>query len=274
MRDFRHTIGAMLDRAMLKGSHPFDVADWRASAVIIAPHPDDETLGCGGVASKKLSSGADVRFVFVTDGSASHSHRVDPESLRIAREGEAVEAVRRLGGSADRVTFLRVPDGTARDHVGAIANAIAPLLDAWQPQSVFVTHAQEPPSDHVAANLGAREALRIYGRRVTLFEYPVWYWYQWPWVSLRGDVPGLGRAALRQTLRTLAGLRGVRTFNCIAYVGDVMDVKRHALAAHRSQVERPAGLDDWPVLGDIGGGDFVMRLLGDHEMFTRYELNA
>ncbi|TWI22586.1 GlcNAc-PI de-N-acetylase [Mesorhizobium tianshanense] len=203
MRDVRHTIGAMLDKAMRKGSHPFDVADWQASAVIIAPHPDDETLGCGGVVSKKLNSGADVRFIFVTDGSASHSNRVDMEALRITREGEAIEAVCRFGGSADRVRFLRVPDGMAKHHVGKIADAVAQLLFAWQPQSVFVTHVKEPPADHVATNLGVRGALQLYGRRVTVFEYPVWYWCQWPWVRLHDDALGLNRTALRQMVRTL-----------------------------------------------------------------------
>ncbi|PDQ17841.1 PIG-L domain-containing protein [Mesorhizobium sanjuanii] len=274
MHDVRHSIGAMLDRAMRKGSHPFDVADWQASAVIIAPHPDDETLGCGGVASKKFSSGVDVRFIFVTDGSASHSNRLDMEALRIARENEAIEAVCRLGGSADRVRFLRVPDGMAKHHVGKIADAIAQLLFAWQPQSVYVTHGKEPPADHVATNLGVRGALQLYNRRVTVFEYPVWYWYQWPWVRLHDDVLGFNRTAFRQTVRTLAGLRGVKMFNSNAYIGDVVDVKRHALAAHRSQMERPAGLDDWPILADVGGGDFLKRLLSDHEMFTRYEFNA
>ncbi|TJV35830.1 MAG: PIG-L family deacetylase, partial [Mesorhizobium sp.] len=84
----------------------------------------------------------------------------------------------------------------------------------------------------------------------------------------------LSRVALRQTVRTLAGLRGVKMFNSHAFIGDVIDVKRHALAAHRSQMERPAGLDDWPILADIGGGDWLNRLLSEHEMFTRYELNA
>jgi LmbE family N-acetylglucosaminyl deacetylase len=263
----------MFDRAMRLGSHPFEVADWRSSAIIVAPHPDDETLGCGGVAIKKLRSGADVRFVFVTDGSASHRDRVDPGRLRAMREEEAIEAVRRLGGSADSVTFLRVPDGSAEHHVGKIAAGIAPLLDAWRPQNVFVTHAQEPPRDHVAANAGVREALRLYGRPATVFEYPVWYWHQWPWVRLHGDAPGLNRAALRQTIRTFAGLRGIRLYNSSAFVGDVLEAKRHALMAHRSQMERPAGQDDWPVLEDVSAGDFLARQLGDHEIFTRYHLN-
>lgn len=143
-----------------------------------------------GGRQQELNSGADVRFIFVTEGSAFHSNRVDREAPRITREGEAIEAVCRLGGSADRVRFLRVPDGMAKHHVGKIADAIAQLLFAWQPQSVFVTHMKEPPADHVATNLGVRGALQLYGRRVTVFEYPVWYWYQWPWVRLRDDVLG------------------------------------------------------------------------------------
>ncbi|TIL83122.1 MAG: PIG-L family deacetylase, partial [Mesorhizobium sp.] len=77
---------------------------------------------------------------------------------------------------------------------------------------------------------------------MTVFEYPVWYWYQWPWVRLHDRVLGFNRTALRQTVRTLAGLRGVKMFNSHAFIGDVIDAKRHALAAHRSQMERPAGL--------------------------------
>lgn len=168
---------------MRKGSHPFDVADWQASAVIIRPHPDDETLGCVGGRQQEAQPGRRRPVHFRYRCSASHSNRVDMEALRITREGEAIEAVCRLGGSADQVRFLRVRDGMAKHHVGKIADAVAQLLFAWQPQSVFVTHVKEPSADHVAANLGVRGALQQYGRRVTVFEYPVWYWCQWPWGS-------------------------------------------------------------------------------------------
>ena len=122
--------------------------------------------------------------------------------------------------------------------------------------------------------VGARGALQLYGRRVTVFEYP-----SGTGISGRGSACMIGclvisRVALRQTIRTFAGLRGLTLFNSNAYVGDVIDVKRHALAAHRSQMERPEGLDDWPVLSDVGSGDFVKRLLGDRRCCTRYEFNA
>ncbi|WP_287171998.1 PIG-L family deacetylase [Mesorhizobium sp.] len=61
----------MLDSKLRLRPKPFEVGDWSTPAVIVAPHPDDEMLGCGGVAAKKIASGAKVRLVFVTDGAAS-----------------------------------------------------------------------------------------------------------------------------------------------------------------------------------------------------------
>lgn len=273
MRSPRETFGAMLDRQMRLRLKPFEVSDWTASAVIFAPHPDDETLGCGGVAFKKMRSGAEVKFVFVTDGAASHHNHLAPETLRKVREAEAVEAVRRLGAPSAAATFLRFPDGAARHHIPAIAAAIEPLLATWRPRSVFVPHAKDPPTDHLAVNMSVHAALRGLGHPVTVFEYPVWYWYTWPWVRLRGDVPGMWRTTIRQTLRTMAGLRALTDLNTQAYVGDVIQEKRASLAAHASQTKRPTEQDDWLTLEDLSGGDFVRYLLSDYETFARYEMH-
>ncbi len=250
---------------------PFDVADWAASAVIFAPHPDDETLGCGGVAAKKLASGVRVRFVFVTDGAASHGDRVAGDKLRAIREAEAVEAVRRLGGSAECVTFLRFPDGSAIHHIEAIKQSIVPLLDQWRPQSIYVTHRNEPPSDHIAANRAVWAAVRTLGLKTTLFEYPVWYWYHWPWMRMRGDLPGLWRMKLKQTLLTGVGLRSFFALDTRAYVGDALNAKREALAAHVSQVGGVEGAEPGPTLQQLSRGDFTARLLSDYETFARHE---
>lgn len=264
----------LLDRALRRRLAPFRSDDWTASAVIIAPHPDDETLGCGGVASKKIAAGADVRFVFVTDGAASHAHQLDAGALRRMRAGEALEAAARLGAGADRVTFLNVPDGHATEHVSELSRQLAELLRAWQPQSVYVVHPGDPPPDHRAVHLGVSQAIRAYGRPLTVFEYPVWFWYHWPWVALAGDLPGMWRRNAVQTARTAAGIRALGRLNAIADVSDVSEVKRRALAAHRSQTERPGDRPDWLVLGDLGRGDFLARLMSDYEAFMRYEANA
>jgi LmbE family N-acetylglucosaminyl deacetylase len=149
-----------------------------------------------------------------------------------------------------------------------------PLLRAWQPQSVFVTHAKDPPSDHIAVNAAVRAALHVHGLPLTVFEYPVWYWYHWPWVRALGDLPNMWRMTLRQTVKTAAGLRALFTLNALAHIGEVIDVKRHALGAHVSQTQRLGDKDDWQTLSDLSEGDFVARLLADYEMFTRYEVNT
>ena len=263
-----------IDRALKRRLAPFVPGDWTSSAVIIAPHADDETLGCGGVACKKIAAGAEVRFVFVTDGAASHSGHTDSDTLRQTRRDEAIEAARRLGASASQVSFLDVPDGRAADCVPEITDKLTAMLREWKPESVYVVHRRDPPADHVAVHAGALAAIRRYGGRVTVFEYPVWYWYHWPWIALRGDLPGMWRTNVAQTARTAAGLLSLRRLNVIADVSDVAKVKRSALAAHRTQTERPEGQRDWPVLRDLGGGDFLARLMSDYEAFTRYEVNV
>jgi LmbE family N-acetylglucosaminyl deacetylase len=272
MTNVRLAACRLLESLLHHRLEPFRPEDWAGSAVVFAPHQDDETLGCGGAAHKIIVSGGAVRFVFVTDGAASHHGRIEPERLRRVRQDEAIEAVRRLGAPTDNVTFLRFPDGTAEHHIPAIAAATEPLLAAWRPQCVFLPHAQDPHPDHVAVNAAVRAALRNHGHAVTVFEYPVWYWYHWPWVRIAGDLSGMWRKTVRQTLKTGAGVRALYTFNTLADIRDVRSVKREALAAHASQTTRPMDFQDWPILADLSQGDFLAQLVADYEAFTRYEV--
>ena len=270
MTNARRTVCKILDSLLHRRVDPFRPEDWSGGTVVFAPHPDDETLGCGGVAHKIMLSGGEVRFVFVTDGATSH--RIDPERLRQMRQDEAIEAVRRLGAPSEKVTFMRFPDGAATDHIPAIVAATENLIAGWRPQCVFLPHALDPTPDHLAVNTAVRAALLNNGRAVTVFEYPVWYWYHWPWVRVTGDLPGMWRTTVRQTLKTGAGVRALYTFNTLADIRDVRSVKREALAAHASQTTRPTNVQDWPILADLSQGDFVAQLVAEYETFTRYEI--
>lgn len=74
---------------------------WSASGgarvLVLAPHPDDETLGCAGVMVKHLRAGDEVRVVFVTDGSKSRAMGLTGDAMAIQRQGEAAKAMRALG---------------------------------------------------------------------------------------------------------------------------------------------------------------------------------
>ncbi|RKJ98019.1 PIG-L family deacetylase, partial [Pseudoroseomonas wenyumeiae] len=67
--------------------------------VVLAPHPDDESLGCGGLLAAAAQAGRAVAVVFVSDGGASHprSRRYPRLALRRLREAEALAALAALG---------------------------------------------------------------------------------------------------------------------------------------------------------------------------------
>ena len=67
------------------------------SAVVIAPHFDDETLGCGGTVLQKRRAGAEIAIVFMTDGSTSHAQQISPDELRRLRAAEGLAAAKALG---------------------------------------------------------------------------------------------------------------------------------------------------------------------------------
>ena len=87
--------------------------------LVVAPHPDDELLGCGGLVATLAPTGTAFCFVFVTDGGASHlgSRTWPRERLMARRRDEAIEALRRLNGEDADITFLRCPTPPCRRPV-------------------------------------------------------------------------------------------------------------------------------------------------------------
>lgn len=93
--------------------------------LIFAPHPDDESLGTGGVITRALDKNATVKVVMVTDGSRSHSTTVfnqfkantnltENVSLPELRHNETLQAIKNLGLNESDVIFLGYPDGGLR----------------------------------------------------------------------------------------------------------------------------------------------------------------
>ena len=133
--------------------------------LVLAPHPDDESLGCGGLIALAAAQGRQVHVAVLTDGTGSHTGSVRYPAPRLAalREAEAAEAVTRLGLPVSALHFLRLPDRYA-PHDGpafdAAVDRVRGLLGACSAATVLTTWRGDPHGDHLAASLIARAAVR------------------------------------------------------------------------------------------------------------------
>ena len=144
----------------------------RLNVIVIAPHPDDESIGCGGATCLHAARGDRVGAVFLTSGEAGLKHLPPDEAWRVReREAEAAAAV--LGTAW--LAFLRMPDWTLGAHTAAAAAALRPLLDREAPGLIYLPHAAEWHPDHQAALPIVRAAVSGSARPAPVLRgYEVW----------------------------------------------------------------------------------------------------
>ncbi len=148
--------------------------------VVVAPHPDDESLGCGGLIAQALKLGREVRVVVVSDGCASHPNsRLYPhDRLRGVREEETLRAVAELGLVEKHVHFLRLPDsGVPKEgeEAEAAARRIAEIAKECGAGVIFATWRHDPHRDHVAS-AAIVELTRPSLPGTRIIAYPIWGW--------------------------------------------------------------------------------------------------
>ncbi len=146
-----------------------------APIAVFAPHPDDESLGCGGLLAHAFAnSGAQI--ICMTDGSASHpaSQAWPPARLAAARRQELLTATRHLGGRDGDVTWLGHPDGWlgAQDQ-NAISRQIAGICRRRGVRSVFAPSQQDHHEDHKATARIAHGVVAL-APELEIYTYAVW----------------------------------------------------------------------------------------------------
>ena len=222
------TVSELLDAAH---SFPFrplrEVLEGRPF-IVVAPHPDDESLACGGLIADACRQGLRGKVVIVSDGAGSHpnSKAYPPDRLAALREEEAKRAGAELGLKPEDMLFLRLPDRFVPFEGEEAERAIGSLVDCVREigaRSLFVSWRHDPHCDHEASYRIAREAQRRVGE-VRLFEYVVW----------------------GHTLPPSTEIDPVRSGFRIHIDQEALEKKRRAIAAHRSQTtdlidDDPAG---------------------------------
>jgi LmbE family N-acetylglucosaminyl deacetylase len=185
--------------------------------VVISPHPDDETLGCGGLIARLRSKGTDVTVLAVTDGENAYG---DDAGLGQIREQEQTDALGRLGVAPQQIIRYRFPDSCLKGYerrlvedlqsvISANAHIIAPWKSDFHP-------------DHEVCGRAAEAIARTTG--VQLTSYFFWTWH-------RGDRNALEGLPLRSLPLAPCEIRA----------------KQDALHCHQSQLQHASGS---PILPD------------------------
>ncbi len=198
---------------------PLPLLDGRV--LVIAPHPDDESLGCGLLLASRPHKESSY-ILFVTDGShspeptegASESARRD---LAAIREREAREAAAVFGLPQANVEFLGFEDGTLVAQVERLTIALVDYVRCIGAEQLLIPFRYDRHPDHLAINRAVTRAHAEGAITARVFEYFVYsHWRLLPGADVRACV----RAA---ELRKLdAG-------------PEAAALKRRALECHRSQ---------------------------------------
>jgi len=155
------------------------------ATVVVAPHPDDESLGCGGVLSALAHARQPASVIVMTDGSRSHPNsRSHPaERLAALREEELISALHALGLPKTAAHFLRYVDCKLPSESSAAFEAaairVAELLSSLDAKTIFVPWRRDPHCDHVATWRILMTAVGKLRRSMRWFEYPIWAWTQY-----------------------------------------------------------------------------------------------
>lgn len=151
--------------------------------LVLAPHMDDESFGCGGTLAAALAAGAEVTILFMTDGkkgyeasaTATFNEKEVAEfehHLYNQRKQEAKLACGKLGVSD--LIFLDLPDGALTLNAATVQRLQA-VIDAVRPHHVFLPFFCDPHTDHYMTNQLLIAATRNY--RLTTIQcwgYEIW----------------------------------------------------------------------------------------------------
>lgn len=208
------------------------------STLVVAPHPDDETLGCGATIARMRSRGTVVFVLLITGGGQSPR----PAGMTVAdltslRRSEAADALAILGVDAEHTIRLDFPDGGLHLVREALVEAIKAVLSRIDVSQVMVTSLRDRHPDHATVAEATVDTVDRYFPAVRLYEYAVWQ--RLPALTAARD---LGLSALGAQP---GSQRPVRTRPHLVSTEGFLNVKRQAMSEYQSQLPHfPTGFVD------------------------------
>ncbi len=166
--------------------------------LLIAPHPDDEIIGAGGLLLAAVETRNEIHIIYLTDGEKTGAHD-DEMRIKIERIKQTETVRLSLGVPADNIHRLHLTDGSVshKNNPGfsEATEKLICLIDEIRPTLLLATHHLDYwPIDHVACSDLAITALNNSNHKPRLFLYWVWAWYNInPWRLLLKNYPNLIR---------------------------------------------------------------------------------
>ncbi len=141
--------------------------------LVISPHPDDESIGCGGTICKHIAEGDRVEVIFLTSGEKGGHGRSEEETIFL-REQEAISAGKIL--QLSDINFWRQPDGRFQANENCIERIVEKIKN-YSPSVIYVPHEDEQHPDHKAAATLVTLALKKFADDV--YKPIVWMYEVW-----------------------------------------------------------------------------------------------
>ena len=134
--------------------------------LIVAPHPDDESIGCGGL---MLQYGSQCEILLLTDGRKGYDSRIPTDEDELVKQ--RVQEIRSAAALAgiEHIHILGIPDSTLSEHVEQVA-----AFDFTPYQFVFVPNHYERHKDHAPVSKLVQKTCRRQGTSARIYEYEVW----------------------------------------------------------------------------------------------------
>jgi len=165
----------------------------KANILVIAPHPDDEVLGCGGTLALLQQKGCHIKVVIMTDGSQGDPLKYAKGDVIKCRQRESIAALNSLG--IDDIVFLGEADGDFR-YTPALGAKITSILDNFAPCWILLPSVLDYHRDHIAVSLSALRVWQARGYRERVFLYETWGAVPATWVVDISPVYALKQQAM------------------------------------------------------------------------------
>ena len=167
--------------------------------------------------------------------------------------------------------MLDFKDGELSCNSTEAVNVVINLLQEIEPEQIFVPYINEKPKDHYITTEVVFSAVNKIGKSYEIYEYPIWYWNQWPYCSFvfKGykKLPG-------QVIKILfTNIKLFLDFKISNKIDDSFEIKTKALEQYASQMTRLINDERWRTLVDVSNGEFIECFMKSYEIFKLTKLN-